>query len=84
MYYICQWIQQTYKAASKMNLSSLLWSLTSFLQAYVTYVTLKKELNIQDILQCPVCTYLHAGAGLCFSYNTFTFFEYSISKDLEL
>ena len=36
-------------------------------QAHVTYVTLKIALNIQVTI--PVYTYLHAGTGLCTSFN---------------
>ena len=39
-------------------------------QAHVTYVTLKIALNIQLIsLTSPVYTHLHAGTGLCTSFN---------------
>ena len=39
-------------------------------QALVTYDTLKIALNIQvNVSNSPVYTYLHAGIGLCTSYN---------------
>ena len=39
-------------------------------QAHVMYVTFKIALNVQVIsLTSPVYTYLHAGTGLCTSFN---------------
>ena len=55
------------------------------LQAHATYVALKIALKVQDnASNMTFLTFLHAGTGLCTSYNTFTYFKYSFYKCLEL
>ena len=54
-------------------------------QAHFTYVTLNIALNIQCMsLTSPVYTYLHAGTGLCTSFNKVTYSKYSFNICLEL
>ena len=48
----------------------------TILQAHVTYVTLKITLNIQvNVSNKPCYTYLHAGTGLCTSFNKVYLFK---------
>ena len=48
----------------------LLWPLTLFFQAHVTYATLKIASKIKLMSQTsPVYSYLHVGTGLCTSFN---------------